>query len=107
MDKTRELETSPLLSLIVKYSIPAIVGMIIQSIYNVVDRYFIGLGVGDKGLAGVVVAFPYMLGFMAFGMLVGIGGVAALASFLANNGEIKPVLPLVTLLPPLYFLGRS
>jgi putative MATE family efflux protein len=85
MDKTRELETSPLLSLIVKYSIPAIVGMIIQSIYNVVDRYFIGLGVGDKGLAGVVVAFPYMLGFMAFGMLVGIGGVAAFSIFLGQQ----------------------
>lgn len=85
MDKTLELEKAPIVGLILKYSVPAILGMIVQAVYNIVDRFFIGLGVGDKGLAGVVVVFPYMLVFMAFGMLVGIGGVSVFSILLGRK----------------------
>lgn len=89
MDNTAELEKAPIAGLIVKYSVPAILGMAVQAVYNIVDRFFIGMGVGDKGLAGVVVVFPYMLVFMAFGMLVGIGGVSAFSIFLGQKKKAE------------------
>jgi Na+-driven multidrug efflux pump len=76
MDRTEELGKAPIGSLLLRFSLPAIVGMMVNAIYNVVDRIFIGQGVGPLGLAGATVAFPLMLILMAFGMLVGMGGSA-------------------------------
>jgi len=56
-----------------KFSIPAIVGMLVHALYNVVDRIFIGHAVGSIGIAGISVAFPMMIILMAFGMLIGFG----------------------------------
>jgi putative MATE family efflux protein len=55
------------------YSAPAITGMMVNALYNIVDSIFVGHGVGAIGLAAVTVAFPIMLILMAFGMLIGIG----------------------------------
>ncbi len=62
--------------LLFQYSVPAIVGMLVNALYNVVDRIFIGLGVGPLGIAGATVGFPVMIVQMAFGMLIGMGGTA-------------------------------
>lgn len=63
-------------SLIFKYSTPAIVGMVISSLYNFVDRIFIGNSpdLGKDGLAGITIGFPIMLILMSVGILFGIGG---------------------------------
>jgi len=74
VDRSTQLGTEPVGKLLLRFSLPAIVGMIVQSLYNLVDRIFIGQGVGPLGLAGATVGFPFMLIFMAFGMLIGIGG---------------------------------
>ena len=50
--------------------------MLVQALYNVVDRIFVGNGVGPLGLAGLSVVFPIMLVQMAFVMLVGLGSTA-------------------------------
>ena len=42
-----ELETRPLGRLLWEYSLPAVVGMLVMSLYNVIDRIFIGHGVGE------------------------------------------------------------
>ncbi len=63
--------------------------MLVQAVYNVVDRFFVGWGVGDLGVAGITVVFPYMLIFMAFGMLIGIGGAAAFSIFLGQKRETE------------------
>lgn len=55
------------------FSVPAITGMLVNALYNVVDSIFVGHGVGAIGLAAVTVAFPIMIVFMAFGMLIGVG----------------------------------
>ncbi len=52
---------------------PAFAGVIISSLYNIVDRIFIGQGVGSLALSGLSAVFPIMLIFMGFGMLFGIG----------------------------------
>ena len=68
-----ELENSKITSLLWKYFLPAFTGVIINSLYNVVDRIFIGQGVGAKALSGISAIYPIMLILMAFGMLIGIG----------------------------------
>lgn len=73
MRQTKQLDTEQISSLIVKFSIPAIVGMVVNALYNVVDRIFVGRGVGDLALAGITVQFPISLIIMAFTMLIGIG----------------------------------
>ena len=56
-----------------KFFIPAFIGVFINALYNIVDRIFIGQGVGSMALSGVSVTFPVMLIVMGFGMLIGIG----------------------------------
>jgi putative MATE family efflux protein len=86
MVSTKQLEEGKIPSLILKFSGPAVVGMVVMSIYNIVDRIFIGRAVGSIGIAGITVGFPMMLLIMAVVMLVGIGA-AALISI--NLGEKK------------------
>ena len=73
MDKSRELGEASVGRLIFKYFIPAFVGVFVNALYNIVDRIFIGQGVGAMALSGISVIFPVMLIMMAFGMLIGIG----------------------------------
>ncbi len=68
-----ELEFSSIPKLLWKYFLPAFTGVIIYSLYNIVDRIFIGQGVGAYALTGLSAVFPVMLIIMAFGMLVGMG----------------------------------
>ena len=52
--------------LLLQYSIPAIIGMTITSIYNIIDSIFIGHGVGAMAIAGLAVSFPLMNLVVAF-----------------------------------------
>lgn len=69
------LGTEPVGKLLLKYSLPAIIGMMVNGLYNVVDRIFIGNmpGVGPLAITGLGVTMPIMTIIMAFGMLIGIG----------------------------------
>lgn len=73
MDKSRQIGEEKILKLIIKFSIPAIIGMLVNALYNIVDRIFIGNGVGSDGIAGAAIGFPIMLIMMAFNMLIGLG----------------------------------
>lgn len=68
--------TGNILKLLVEFSIPAIIGMLVNAIYNVVDRMFIGNaeGLGSIGLAGITITYPITLVLMAMALLVGVGG---------------------------------
>ncbi|WP_017415026.1 MATE family efflux transporter [Clostridium tunisiense] len=82
MDRTMELGQGSVGKLLLKFSIPAIIGMIVNALYNIVDRIFIGQipgGVGELALSGVTVTFPMSTVIMAFGMLVGIGSAALIS----------------------------
>ena len=72
------LATEPVGKLLLKYSVPAIIGMIVNALYNVVDRIFIGNipGVGALAITGVGVTMPIMTIILAFGMLIGVGATA-------------------------------
>ncbi len=74
-DNQQILGTEPIGKLLIKYSVPAIIGMIVNGLYNVVDRIFIGNipGVGPLAIAGLGVTTPIMTIVLAFGMLIGVG----------------------------------
>lgn len=70
---TQELAELKISRLMLKFFIPAFVGVFVNALYNIVDRIFIGQGVGSMALSGISVIFPVMLIVMGFGMLIGIG----------------------------------
>jgi putative MATE family efflux protein len=71
--QTRQLGEESIGKLLLKFSLPATIGTFVNSLYNVVDRIFIGQGVGPDGLAAAMIAFPIMMMVMAVGMLIGFG----------------------------------
>ena len=74
-NKQNILGTESIGKLLLKYSLPAIIGMMVNALYNVVDRMFIGNipGVGPMAITGLGVAMPIMTIIIAFGSLVGVG----------------------------------
>jgi len=76
MDSSQNiLGTDPIGKLLLKYSVPAIIGMMVNALYNVVDRIFIGNipGVGPMAITGLGVTMPIMSIIIAFGTLIGVG----------------------------------
>ena len=65
-----------ILPLLVEFSVPAIIGMLVNAIYNVVDRMFIGNApdLGAIGIAGITISYPITLVLMAISLMVGVGG---------------------------------
>ena len=86
MDRSERLGEGSIPRLLLTFSTPAIVGMLAQALYNIVDRAFVGQAVGPLGIAGTTVAFPFMLIQMAFSMLIGFGA-AALVSIRLGEGK--------------------
>jgi putative MATE family efflux protein len=76
MDRTKLLGEEKIGKLLWDFSIPAMVGMIVNALYNIVDSIFVGNGVGEIGLTAVTIAFPIMIILMAFGMFIGVGATA-------------------------------
>ncbi|MBR6202387.1 MAG: MATE family efflux transporter [Bacteroidaceae bacterium] len=74
-NRTKELGTRPIGELLMKYAVPAVVAMTASSLYNMVDRIFIGHipDVGTLSLGGLAVTFPIMNLSAAFGAMVGVG----------------------------------
>lgn len=68
-----DLAILPVGRLLWRYSIPAVVGMLVMSLYNVIDRIFIGQGVGPDAIAGLTITFPVMSISTALGVLIGAG----------------------------------
>lgn len=78
-NRTERLGEYPVGKLLLEFSIPAIIAMIANALYNVVDSIFVGRGVGSLALTAVTIALPIMIILMAFGMLIGIGATALIS----------------------------
>ncbi|SES92279.1 putative efflux protein, MATE family [Methanococcoides vulcani] len=79
-------------NLIVKLSVPTIVGLLVQALYNLVDTIFVGRGLGEQsmlGIAGISVAFPVQILMMAIALGVGIGGSSIISRALGKKDIIK------------------
>lgn len=89
MDRSIAMRDQNIGSLLWKFSIPAIVGMIINALYNIVDRIFVGRGIGFIAIAATTVAFPIMLIIFAVAMLIGIGATALISIRLGQQKKRK------------------
>jgi len=67
------LGTESVGKLLIKFSVPAITGMVVNALYNFVDRIFVGHAVNEIALGGIALVMPLMTIGMAFAMLFGIG----------------------------------
>jgi len=70
---TDRIRTAPIGKLLLDFSVPAIIGMFVNAIYNIVDRIYIGHGVDPLAIAGIGLVMPAMMIIQAVSMLVGIG----------------------------------
>ncbi|MCL2132636.1 MAG: MATE family efflux transporter [Lentimicrobiaceae bacterium] len=126
INKTDELKTEKIGKLLLSYSMPAIAAMAVASVYNIIDRIFIGQGVGAMAIAGLAITFPLINLAAAFGSLVGVGASTMISirlgegkqnsamRFLCNSviinlitGLILGILGLIFLDPILYAFGAS
>lgn len=78
MKHQEELATKPMTKLLIQYSVPAITGMLVNALYNIVDRMFIGNipQEGSLAITGIGITMPISTIILACGMLVGIGTTA-------------------------------
>ena len=72
--------------LLLHYAIPAVVGTMVNALYSVVDRIFIGQGVSEFAITGLALTFPILLFVQAFGMLIGVGA-SSRVSILLGEGK--------------------
>jgi putative MATE family efflux protein len=87
-DAASRLGTEPIGKLLLRFSIPAITGMLLNALYNVVDRIFVGQGVDEIALGGLSLVLPLMTISLAFAMLFGIG-TANMISMRLGQGRKK------------------
>ena len=94
MKRANDLGRDPILSLVFRLTIPAMLAQLINVLYSIIDRMFIGHipEVGDIALAGVGVCGPIVTLLSSFGTLVGIGGSIMMATTMGrgdNEGAKK------------------
>lgn len=76
---TLELGTKPVSKLLAQYALPAIIAMTAASLYNIIDRVFIGQVVGPMAISGLAITFPFMILAAAFGAAVGVGAATTIS----------------------------
>lgn len=82
---THNLAQEPVGRLLVNFSLPAIAGMVVTSLYIIIDRAFLGNTVGPQAIAGLTVCMPIGFVIMAVGMLIGLGTGAMVSIRLGQN----------------------
>ena len=90
-DRQKALGTAPVTSLMFKMAVPGIIAQLINILYSIVDRIYIGhiQGVGSNALTGVGLTFPVITFVSAFSMIVGAGGAPLAAIALGKKDRQK------------------
>lgn len=91
------LGREPVNKLLRSFAIPSIISMLVGSLYNIVDQFFIGQKVGELGNAATNIAFPLSISCVAIALLFGIGGASAFNIALGAGDKKKAV----------YYLGNA
>lgn len=95
MKKTNDLGKGSIGKLLISLAAPAIVAQLVNVLYNIVDRIFIGrMDNGELAMAGVGVAFPILMLISAFSALIGMGGAPLCAIKMGekNNEEAEKIM---------------
>jgi putative MATE family efflux protein len=90
--KSEFLGTQKISSLLWKLSTPAIIGLLVQAFYNLVDTIFVGRALGEHsvlGIAGISVAFPLQMLIMAVSLGIGVGGSSVISRMLGTGNAKK------------------
>lgn len=118
------LGTEPVKGLLFQFAVPSIIAMLVSSLYNIVDQFFIGHSVGELGNAATNISFPLSISCVAIALLFGIGGASAFnismgkkepeqavlylgnaSSMLFGCGILLTIITLLGLEPLLHFFG--
>lgn len=83
---TEQLRTDPIGRLLFKLSFPAMIGMLVTALYNIIDTIFVARGIGASAVAAIGIAFPIQMILMAVSSAVGLGG-ASISSRKLGKGD--------------------
>lgn len=88
MNRLKELGEAPVGRLLLKYSLPAVVGTVVMAIYNIIDSVVIGHAIDDPNVvSGIAVTFPVMNLATALGMLIGAGAATRVSIVMGQNDK--------------------
>ena len=85
-EKTRKLAETPIPKLLTEMSIPAIIGMLVTAVYNIVDTIFVGR-IGTEAIGAVTIAFPLFMAISAIGLTFGIGSASFISRLLGEDNK--------------------
>jgi putative MATE family efflux protein len=91
MDNSEKLGSQNISRLLIKLSLPSILGMLAITLYNLADTIFVGRGVGTLGIAGVSVSLPFLMTVTNFGLAIGIGGASIISRALGAKDKTKAI----------------
>ena len=83
------LGTEKISKLLLQQAVPASIGMLIMSIYGIVDTIFVGRYVGVLGIAAITVVMPISCRISSIGMAIGVGGASILSRALGSDNKEK------------------
>jgi putative MATE family efflux protein len=86
-DKSSFLGTEKLFPLLIRLSVPTIIGMMVAALYNITDTIFVGRGVGPMAIAGLSIAFPIQMIAQGLALMIATGAASIISRRL---GEKKP-----------------
>lgn len=85
------LGTRPVGALLRQFAVPSIISMLVGSLYNIVDQFFIGRSVGELGNAATNISFPLSIACIAIALLFGIGGASTFNITMGQGDKDKAV----------------
>ncbi len=88
-DSTTQLGTDSIWRLLMRFSLPSIVSMTVSAVYNIADRVFIGVFVGELALGGLTASFPLIMIIMSFGSLFAAGGTSLISIEFGRQNKEK------------------
>ncbi len=85
--KTNILATESIPKLLLKFSVPTMLTLMVNYLYNIVDQIFVGQGVGIMGIAATNVSFPFSIVCTALALLIGDGCAACISLCLGRKEQ--------------------
>ncbi len=95
--KDNPLGTEPVARLLRQFAVPSVIAMLVSSLYNIVDQFFIGQAIGELGNAATNIAFPLTISCVSIALMFGIGGAAAFNLSMGRREKDKAA----------FFIGNS
>ena len=86
-EKSLFLGRDRIFPLLVKMALPAMAGMLVQALYNVVDTIFVGRGVGPLAIGALSIVFPIQMIVSSFSMGIGVGTASIVSRRLGEGRE--------------------